>query len=282
MKNIFKSLLLLSSLMVVSCGDVEPVVYNGAESNDTFLSFSASSYTLPVRIDDTGSVEVTLNSSTVSSVDRTYQIEIVEEETDAIPETYTLPTSITIPAGKYQGFMTITGVDNNLVDTNPDKLVFRISNRTDEYTDVENITVSIVEVCPLDGDFTGDYRVNQLTAGMPINPGNVFIFEDNSIVQLQVGDSDFERYFAADIYSAAVSGLENEFRFTLTCGETSLSREIDLGIGCTEATLKILPGLSNATYVNDGSVIDITVTEDPDASCADAARQTTIRLTKVN
>lgn len=283
MKNFFKSVLaLVSFMMIASCEDVEPTIYNGNESG-TFLGFTSTTYTLPVVIDDQGSVVVTLNSSTTSSVDRVYNLDIIEEESTANPNTYVLPETLVIPANSFSGSITIQGMDNGLVDINAKPLVFEISNITDEYYDSKRVTVNVVEVCPLFDDFTGSYRVNQLTDGFPLQGGPYALFAENSIVQLVVGDSEYERYFIAVPYPDLTSVPQTEFRFNLVCASTMLSRELAMPFYCTEGNnVVIRESELNANYnPNDDTIIEVSFSEDATGSCGGPYLQT-LRLTKVN
>lgn len=278
MKNIFKCLFAFSFIFAVSCDDVEPTMYN-QESAGTFLSFSSNIYTLPIVINDTGEVEIVLNSSSISSVDRVYNLEILDTTT-ADPATFTLPSTITIPANSYQGTLILTGQDNGLVDSNAKQLVFKISNLTNESMDAEVITVNVVEVCPLDDEFTGTYVITQLTAGLPVVAGGAPVLGSGTVVQIRE-TSTFERAFSAPVYPAAGNFGEVEVRFNLSCGNTVLSRLIDTGIYCTQGNnIKWDVATVPSTYdnTNDAS-FQLTITEEASASCV-APRQTILRFTK--
>lgn len=279
MKNIFKALFALPFLFAISCDDVEPIMYNPNEGQ-TYLSFSSAFYTLPVVINDEGSVNVILNSSTVSSVDRVYNIEIVAEETNANPLTYTLPATVTIPAGSFQGILTIQGEDNGLVDATPDQLVIKISNITGEAIENNLVTVNIVEVCPLGDDFVGTYAITQLTAGLPVN-GVQPMLGSGTLVNIQA-TSEYERAFTATPYP----GISGAFppvtvRFSLSCGQTVLSAAVDTGNGCSENNnIQWNVGNSQSTYINtNDNVFQLTVTEEATSSCV-GPRQTILRFTK--
>ena len=279
MKTFLKILLL--AVFVTSCDDHEPAVFNGDSSNPTFISFSQTAYFLPVERDGVGSVTVTLNASTLSNVDRTYNIQLDEEASLANPENYTLPTSITIPADSYQGTMEITGEDIS-ADVNPLPFVFTLTNVEDVDMDVNSVTVHVGEVCSLSAPFIGSYRVNQLTAPLEVN-GGITVFAENSIVNVTMGSSEYERRFTANVYPQAVAGAAVTFRFNLTCGQTFLSEGIDTGIFCTEGnTIKFAVASSPSSFnPEDDSVIEVTFTEEATSSCA-SPRQTVLQFTKVN
>src|SRR5690606_7563301 len=170
--------ILMLLFVVAACDEtVDPTIYGGSESDRTFLSFSTNVYDLPVVIDDTGSVEIVLNSSSVSSVDRTYAISIVEEETTAAADMYVLPATITIPAGSHQGTMVVQGIDNN-VESEAMNLVIEFTpiNPATEDFDTNRAVISIFQVCPIEpGTFVGPYLMEQISA---INPDDgVPVFE---------------------------------------------------------------------------------------------------------
>lgn len=279
MKNIFKALFAFSMLFAISCDDVEPVMYNPG-GGQTFLSFSSSTYTLPVTINSTGTLDVILNSSTVSSTDRVYDIEIVTEETNANPLTYTLPGTVTIPAGSYQGTLTIAGVDNGLVDATPEQLVIRISDLNGAAMDSNLVTIDIVEVCPLGDDFTGTYAITQLTSNLPVNGGQPML-GNGTLVSITQGTGEYDRKFTATPYPG-ISGLftPKVINFRLSCGQTVLTSNVDTGAGCSDATLQWHAATTPSTYNNtNDNIFQLTVTEDALSSCT-TPRQTVLRFTK--
>lgn len=149
-------ILLLSVAAFVGCSDVEGVTYN---AGSTFLAFDQSSYNLPVNVNSSSTINIKFVSSSISSVARTYNLSVVSEESNANPLTYNLPATVTIPANEYEGTLTITGTDNNLLDATIKKIVFKIEGLSaSESTDTEEVTVNIYEVCPLDlATFEGDF-----------------------------------------------------------------------------------------------------------------------------
>lgn len=279
MKNIFKALFAFSLLFAIGCDDVEPIMYNSS-GGQTFLSFSSNFYTLPITINSTGTLDVTLNSSTVSSVDRVYDIEVIAEETNANPLTYNLPATVTIPAGSYQGTLTITGQDNGLVDATPEQLVIRISELNGAAMDSNHVTVDVVEVCPLGDDFTGTYAITQLTSNLPVNGGQPML-GNGTLVTITQGNGVYDRKFTATPYPG-ISGLftPKVINFRLSCGQTVLTSNVDTGAGCGDATLQWHAATVPSTYNNtNDNVFQLTVTEDALSSCT-SPRQTTLRFTK--
>ena len=281
MKTFLRSIVAFASLLVISCGDVEPTIYNSdAASSETFLSFSATTYTLPVIIDEEGTLTVTLNSSTVSTIDRVYNLAILEEETTANPESYVFPSQVTIPAGSYQGTFEIKGYDVD-VDIVAKPLVFEISNITTESMDNNKITVNVVQVCPLEDAFTGQYTVT-VDSGINLNGTPRPIFANGSIVELKRGNSDFQRVFTAAPYPNLFAIPAINFTFDLVCGETYLAQDYEMPFSCSDAAFMLTKGGFASTYnPEDDTVIQITVTEDAESACG-GPYQRTITLTKVD
>ncbi len=81
MKKIYK--LILAVVIIAgmhSCDEtISEAIYDGDSATRTFLSFPALVFNLPVTIDNTGTLNITLNSSTTSSVERTFNLNLVNE-----------------------------------------------------------------------------------------------------------------------------------------------------------------------------------------------------------
>lgn len=281
MKTVFK--LLAIAMLFASCDDVEPTIYNGnIDQNDTFLSFSRSTYLLPVVQNQTGEVTVVFNSSTKSDVDRVYNLDITYPEVSAAnPATFDAPTTVTIPAGEYQGFITITGIDNDLVDENVKRFIITASNINEEteYMDVESATVNIYEVCPLQADFLGTY-----TIAVQSEPLGIPAFQAGEVTLVQ-GDSEYERVFNATVYPGY--GGNKEVVLAFACNYLNLGEEINTNVTCdveddTKSLVHAPVSIANrsAYDTNDDSYFELTFTEDSQSDCGSPAN-TTLTFTKV-
>lgn len=283
MKNIFK--LLLVGLLAASCGDVEPVTFNGQEGGPTFLSFSKSVYSLPIERDGVGSVEITLNSSTLSSVDRTYNFELVPNTSllAANPATYTIPGSITIPAGQYSGTAVVNGVDGGLVDATRKNFAIRMNNiPEDEDFDSDTASFIVYEVCGLGAPFLGQYEVEQITAASP-NTGVDIITE--GIYTLTEGETVYDRYVTFEPYAGF--GLPDaNLLITFNCDDLNMFGTYDTELGCPDDAEGVSiafgstdnPGDYN---IDDDSTFDLIVTENLESACGGSPREVVIRFTKV-
>jgi hypothetical protein len=285
MKTFFK--ILLVSGLFASCSDVEPVEFNGQEGNPTFISFSKSVYSLPVERDATGSVDIVLNSSTLSSVDRTYNFELVPSTSllAADPATYTIPASVTIPAGQYSGIATINGQDLGLVDATRKNFSIRINNMPEnEDFDSDTASVIVYEVCALQAPFLGQYEVEQQTSESP-NTGEDII--PDGIYTLKEGETPYDRFISFVPYGDASFGLsEIDMLITFGCDDVNMFGEYDTDLSCEDdgGDPSIRFGASetpNAYDIANDETFELELTENIESACGGSPRSVIIRFTKV-
>ncbi|WP_417368106.1 hypothetical protein [Flavobacterium beibuense] len=277
MKNFLKIFCLAA--IVASCDDVEPTVFHGEDpSNVTLLSFSDDVYSLPVERDANGSVTVYFNSSTVATSDRTFNVEVVPGSADS--QTYSLPSTVTIPAGQYQGIIEIQGTDNNLVDEEVKTFTIKISDSdfNNESLGFTEALVRVFEVCPLIADFTGTYQLESISSMF----SDLSLF-DPTEVTLSVGSNAYERVFSAKPYPG-YNVPEFDFNLIFQCDYVNLSGSIDTGLGCNEGNSLKWAGSDNPAVYNteDDSVINVNITENTSNDCNQTPTESSFRLTKTN
>lgn len=180
MKKILIGFMALTAL--IGCSDREDVLYDDSQA---YVAFQSDVYDLKIPLNSTKSLDVLFEASNKVNFDRTYQLEIVASETDANPATYTVPSTLTIPADSYTGTLTINGVDGGLVDANVKKLTLRVSGLNDnESTDSDKVVINILEFCPVIVDeFVGDFSSDTFFNGPAVhaiseNGENGFAIED--------------------------------------------------------------------------------------------------------
>lgn len=103
MKKIINLSFVLLGLILIGC-DAEPLVFDSV-NGQTLYSFSKTSTTVDVCEPTT---KLTIESTTKSNQDRTVSLSVLPDATTALPEMYTLPNSITIPAGEYTGSVEVS------------------------------------------------------------------------------------------------------------------------------------------------------------------------------
>ncbi len=278
MKNIL--LILLTTAFLFSCDEsVDKIIYNGDETqNRTFLNFTATVVNLAVAIDDTGSIDMVLQSSTISSSERSFNIVLSTEETTANPLTYSLPASVVIPANSYEGGFSITGMDNNLLEPIPETIVFSLDGLPENVDmDTNKVIVNIFEFCPIPGDYmVGDYLIEDIVG--IVGPGNGTENFAAGIVSISV-NTESSRTFVAGVLPA-FNGDETVI-VNLICNSFVL-QDVDPNLTCDGTNLYFFTnaGANNSTYsLTDDSVFIINYTEDPDGSCG-GPFNSSFRLTK--
>ncbi len=161
MKNIFKAAILSLVFVAASCEE-DKVIFDGVNGESIARYNATSVINLPVVEEGESSVEVVIDVTTVSNVDRTVDISIVPEGTSAEADQYTIDQStVVIPAGSYNARIKITGhfdaLETGIVET------LRLNlNSVDGATLVEGGTVANVNIfrrCPVVRDeFIGMYN----------------------------------------------------------------------------------------------------------------------------
>ncbi|MDR9400131.1 MAG: hypothetical protein RI558_01810, partial [Psychroflexus sp.] len=137
--------LLLISVLITSCDKTNSPIFEG---DQTLVYFASTSAALDVVIDDTGSVNVPINTTTLQDQDINVNIELVEDETTADSENYDFESSAVIPAGEYTGSFAVNGVDQS-VETDPELIVFRITDASGFTFEETLVEVTIKQVCPI-------------------------------------------------------------------------------------------------------------------------------------
>lgn len=279
MKIFFKILLL--ALVVTSCSDVEPTVFNGEDtSNPTFLSFSNVKYTLPIERDASGAVNVIVNASTLSPNARTYRVDVVlDENNPANPATYFVPTEVTIPANEYSGILAITGTDGGLVDGTAKSFFVKLHDEdvASVYMDSNLVEVSVLEACITDGPFMGMYDIEQITSQFA---GPAF---SEGLVELKAGNSPIERKFTVDNMYPDYNVPGQTIGIIFTCDGATITDEINSGIGCTSGiNIIFAPSSTPGAYdAENDSEFYLTFTENATSTCNTGPQQTTYKFTKV-
>jgi hypothetical protein len=143
-------------VMVIACEkkkDVTPPAY--AE----FTTSVASANVYYVTNDPNSQIKIPVGITTVSNVDRTVQIK--DSSRGAVNGTqYTLPSSITIPAGKTVDTLVLKGLFAGYAGGRVDTLYIKIVNGADVPANSYNVTYTVIlqAYCDVVGnDLIGDY-----------------------------------------------------------------------------------------------------------------------------
>ena len=147
-----------------SCGDFEPVIFDPL-TGQTLAFFPNTSSDLEVLINETATISVSVSVNTLSSSDRTVAISVDSDNTTATSGMYNFDSTVTIPANEFTGTFSVTGIDDGLT-TSPVLLTLKLDSVADGVVSAGTFAISIFEFCPItDGDFTGDYLLEQIGVG---------------------------------------------------------------------------------------------------------------------
>ncbi|WP_299437898.1 hypothetical protein [uncultured Aquimarina sp.] len=262
---------LLMTIILSSCEE-DKIIFDGSQ---TLIAFSSNMVDLPIEIDATGSIDVTVNVTTLSTSERTFNVTVVEDETTAGAASYSFG-SIVVPPNAYNGILTINGVDDN-VTTTPEKLVLKISEGSDFITPTENLTVNVFQVCPVDESlFTGMYRIDEIT---PFLSGSGPALNDGGIVEVTA--DGLARVFNTPNFPNFCS-TPRPFTFNLICNEIVVPLQ-NTNCACNSGTDYFGPSTSgHASYdTNDDSVFEVTFSNDVQNDCGAGPIQTIYRFNKL-
>ena len=160
MKKIFKFLFLSVVLIFAACEDIEPTIYEGNSSDQALVQFSSITYDLGIPVSTSKELEIQVSASNRSDQDRTYQVELLEEDISDNLD-YNFDQTVTIPAGELFGTLTVTATDNGINDEVSVITLELIPNTSSEEVLEDNeTTISIFQTCPIPDDrYTGTWNV---------------------------------------------------------------------------------------------------------------------------
>lgn len=139
MKKIaYKFLILLSIVSFYNC-DHDSIV-----PELEYVTFSKSSYSTGVDPGGSTSFNITVYASNISSSDRSFNVS-VDASSNAATGSYTVPSSVSIPAGSNEGVLTVALTDTNL-GIGVNNLVINFESSAD-YFHGASTTLSYIQNC---------------------------------------------------------------------------------------------------------------------------------------
>lgn len=137
MKKIIK--IFVFSILAISLSSCEDT-----KEEFNYVGFEAKTLTFGVDIGTTESKDLKVFASKKSSSDRTYSITVLTTSTlDAA--SYTIPSTVTIPANSLEGSFNVSIIDQN-IGKGGETLILDISG-DDAFTG-ENMTLNVRQICP--------------------------------------------------------------------------------------------------------------------------------------
>lgn len=138
-----------------------------------YVTFEADSYDFPVDVGSTITMDVKLFATKASSSERIINVNVVGDETTADPNSYIIPSVVTIPAGETEGSFQVTVSDVN-IGGGGETLTVAFAPTSDFQTS-NSITFNISQVCdyPVMLDIMFDGYASECTYEITDSSGNV-------------------------------------------------------------------------------------------------------------
>tara|TARA_B100001248_G_scaffold258019_1_gene241472 strand:+ start:4649 stop:5461 length:813 start_codon:yes stop_codon:yes gene_type:complete len=269
MKKIAYLILPLFTFVFFACEDKQAEVYSG----ESITYFTQTTATYPV---EAGSAfEVGIVVSDASSSPRGFVVEVDQDLTTALPNSYSMDMNPSIDADSYTASFNVYGEVTNVVAGQV--LVLNLvavegSNLAGFDT---TISITMNPSCPIEADFTGDYLIEEIT---PYVDGPTLA--DGSIVTVSpVTGNATQRTFNSANYPNYCS-TPNAFTFELNCGQILMAGE---GTQCNcscGGNLWFTNAAEPTSYdPADDSMFEVSFTNDAYSDCG-APQTTTYRFTK--
>jgi hypothetical protein len=280
MKKQLITLLVLTCFAFVSCDEEEVVVYDVNNGQTIGQITNGSQQTLPVP--DTGdTAEIVVGVTTISTIDRTVTITVVDSLTTATPAEYTIdPASLVIPAGEFEARIQVNANFDAIPETGLSTLAINVDaiQGADNLEGVLSHQINFFRFCPFGegATFTGDYEIETLTTGI----FDVTTLTDG-IVTISQGTTVADRVFSVAAYPAFGDFPPFTFSFSLICGEVVVQAVDNINVGCGGGNAIGPSATVVSTYdENDDSEFVINFVDDVRGQCEDTSYEVSIRLTK--
>jgi hypothetical protein len=284
-------LILMNCVAFTACDSDKDRILFDPDNGQTLLSFEKSTVELAILINDSGSAEVVVNSSTRALEDQTFNLSVAAPA-GLGADYYNIPSSFTIPANAYQGSFTISGIDP-LGEQIPTEEVLVSIEASEEVVVSSSLIIKVFITCPVEaGAFTGDYLVEQVTPTIfgldtfdPDGGGVVLTLYDESTSEAALGitlGGPNQRAFEA-FYVASV-GLDNLTSYVMdfVCEEVIFADEQFTFTACGGNSIFLGPGVGgNGMYISgDDSSFTLTFQDDITDSCGEGSPDVTLQRTK--
>jgi hypothetical protein len=249
-KSIIYIFLATTMLFLNSCEESQSPIYDGEQ---TLAYFGSSSSRVEVELNTTSTtITIPVNASTLSDVDRTVSVTVLESSTAAANQ-YDVASSVTIPAGSYFGSLDLTGFITDLTTTGV-SLTLQLEDGIDDggVASPNTHTATIALVCPIpETYFTGTYLIEQQSGVAPF--GSIQPAFGTQLVDVVVSGPTSRTF---DFLYAPLN-FQSDFAMTLilACEEFQVFGDIQSGsLSCDGGATQI--GQRNSSNVSTYSTTD--------------------------
>lgn len=269
MKKIAYLILPLFAFVFFSCDEKEADIYSG----ESISYFTESTATYPVEAGSAFAVGIVVSDASTSP--RGFVVEVDQDLTTALPNSYSMDMNPSIDADSFAGSFNVYGEVSNVVAGQV--LVLNLVSVEGSNVAGFDTTISITmnPSCPIEADFTGDYLIEEIT---PFVDGPTL--NDGSIVTVStVTGNATQRTFDTANYITYCS-TPNAFTFELNCGLILMAGE---GTQCNcscNGNLWFTNAAAPTSYdPADDSMFEVSFTNDAYSDCG-APAITTYKFTK--
>lgn len=277
MRNKLSYIILLSTILLFNCKKQENLVFDNV-NGQTLISFGQSTSNLRVVINDVGSVDIPINVSTVSNTDRTARVSVVSSTAPA--GTFSVPATVVIPAGSYNGTLTVSGTDTTELTTEQKNIQIKFDSFDGSNVHLDsNHTINIFQVCPVQSNlFVGRYSIT-------VNSPGVFragtYGATGTVVELSVGATSTQRVFRANYFND--TRFNRQFILNFVCNTIEIPyQDHNVGCGGNSVNLSTGPATNKGIYsTTDDSSFTVILTDNVDSDCGGSPVEARYTFTKL-
>ncbi len=189
MKKTIFLFLAISLLVFYSCDsdDQDQITIN-------YVSFESTSFNFGVDLQSSNSNDIKVYTTLISNVERVFNINIETDLSTADPASYTVPTSVSVPANTNVGAFTVNISDLN-IGPDGEILVISLTNEAGLFIG-DPIVLNIKQICP--------YPETQLDITFDDFPDEQFweLYDSNDVLLFEGGpysdQTEFSRTFCLE------------------------------------------------------------------------------------
>jgi len=274
MKNIYKILTLSFVAIIATSCDRDTGDYPYLNDRVNTIGYTSSSSTLFVEDGAANNVSIGVAATTTVG-GGTFSISVDESSTAVEGVDFTIEggNEFSFESGNIVSTFSIVGLFEGAI-VEGKTVVLNLASTDFAVSASNQYSLSLVQLCPLEADFTGDYLIEQIT---PYVDGPTL--DDGAIVTLYTTDgSEFQRGFLTANFTNYCS-TPNEFLFELNCGKVTVPIENNCNCSCADNYFFGNPLEASEYNSDDDTQFELTFTDDVYGDCG-STTQTTYRFTK--
>ena len=284
MRNIYKIFAVAFITIAATSCERDQGEYPYLNGRDNILSFSGSSGTLLVENGGANTFSVAVGATQVVQ-SGTFGVTIDPSSTAVLGNDY----FITNGTDDGSGMLVFEFTSGNLIQgielfadfgsSSPEgkTVVMNLVSLDNNFvvSSSSQYTLTLLQYCPLEADFTGDYTLATTATG--IFGSTVFV---NGTVTITEGATPTDRTFSSPTYPEFGAFPAMDFNFSLLCGNVQVPTGQATGVGCGSSTT-LGPAANVGSYdPADDSSFTIIITDDENGASCGQAFEAAFLLTK--